>query len=109
MENGLRESQLKFLKKITLFENLSDAVLGRIAESMKTVAYEDGDNIIKQGDIGEEFFMVKSGDATVTQKVKGGGEKVLTKYGPGDYFGELALMKDEPRKGKAFLMIHLRH
>ena len=98
MENGLRESQLKFLKKITLFEDLSDAVLGRIAEAMKTVAYKNNDNIIKQGDTGEDFFMIKSGNATVTQKVKGGGEKVLTKYGPGDYFGELSLMKDEPRK-----------
>ncbi|GMH93460.1 hypothetical protein TL16_g12634 [Triparma laevis f. inornata] len=98
MENGLRETQKKFLRKISLFSELSDAVIMKIAEAMKTVEFKDGEHIIKQGDAGEDFFMIKSGNVTVTQKVKGGTEKVLAKNTAGDYFGELALMKNTPRQ-----------
>jgi cGMP-dependent protein kinase len=98
MENGLRETQKTFLRKISLFSELSDVVIMKIAEAMKTVEFKDGENIIKQGDAGEDFFMIKSGNVTVTQKIKGGVEKVLTKSTTGDYFGELALMKNTPRQ-----------
>jgi CRP-like cAMP-binding protein len=98
MENGMHETQTKFLKNISLFSDLNNGVLNRIAEAMKVKEYKDGERIIKQGEVGDEFFMIKSGNVTVTQKAdKGGIEKVLTKCGPGDYFGELSLMKNEPR------------
>ena len=98
MENGMRNMQIKFLQNISLFQNLNSKVMGRIAEAMKVAKYEDGDRIIKQGDIGEEFFMIKSGNVIVTQKTgKGEVEKTLTRSGPGDYFGELSLIKNQPR------------
>jgi len=100
MENGMVNQQVEFLNQISLFEDLSKGVLTRIAEAMKLVTYKHGERIITQGDNGEEFFMIRKGEVVVTQKREKGveGEKVLTRYGPGDYFGELALMKDEPRK-----------
>jgi len=97
MENGMHNTQVKFLKNISLFGDLNGEVLGRIADAMKVAKFKDGERIIKQGEDGEEFFMIKSGNVIVTQKASNGVEKTLTKCGPGDYFGELALMQSEPR------------
>lgn len=58
--------------------------------------YNDGDVIIKQGDPGEEFYVVDSGVPEVYVNKDGAEVKVLT-YGEGDAFGELALMYNAPR------------
>ena len=98
MENGQKATQVAFLKKVKLFQDLNDKVLGNIADALHIKEFKDGDKIIKQDDIGEEFFMINSGDVVVTQKQSNGVVKELVRCSVGDYFGELALMKDEPRK-----------
>jgi CRP-like cAMP-binding protein len=52
--------------------------------------------VIKQGDPGTEFFVIKSGEASV-KVTTDGVTKVLATLKPGDYFGESALLRDEPR------------
>ena len=99
LEASLRDTQVKFLRQISLFGDLSEATLFNIAESMNLVKFDDGQLIIKQDEVGEEFFLIRRGTVLVTQKMKNSDEdKVLARCGPGDYFGELALLKNEPRQ-----------
>jgi eukaryotic-like serine/threonine-protein kinase len=58
--------------------------------------YEAGEVIIAEGDIGESAYLIVSGQCRATRGV-GNEEEVLTTMGPGDVFGELALVLDEPR------------
>ena len=53
-----------------------------------------GSAIIKEGDVGDKFYILESGEA---EAFKRGEEKPLKTYGKGDYFGELALLEDKPR------------
>ena len=70
----------------------------QLADVLKTLKFKPGDNIIRQGDQGNDFFIVEEGNAVATKVLHEGQEpeKVMD-YGPGDYFGELALIKGEPR------------
>lgn len=85
------------LRAVPLLEPLTDLQLNRIAEAVKVSEYKDGDVIIKKGDQGDEFFMVKSG-RVVCKDIRSGGTAVPDlALGPGDFFGERALLLSEPR------------
>jgi len=58
--------------------------------------YSNGEEVFHEGEIGDSFYLIVSGQA-VACKTENGEEKILTKYGPGSFFGELALLKNEPR------------
>jgi len=82
----------EFLRKVGLFESVSDRDIKRLAEALKERAFSEGDAIVTQGEGGVGFFVI--GEGTVEYSVDG--ERVGS-GGPGDYFGELALIDDEPR------------
>ncbi len=80
------------LRKVPLFADLNDKELGTIASSMRERRYSAGDVVTQEGTGGVGFFVVQEGEADVTV----GGEKKGS-VGPGDYFGEIALLNDSPR------------
>jgi CRP/FNR family transcriptional regulator, cyclic AMP receptor protein len=80
------------LKKVPLFEGLDDRELEQIASSMRERRYAAGDNVTEEGAGGVGFFVIDEGEAEVTV----GGEAKRT-IGPGDYFGEIALLTDSLR------------
>jgi signal-transduction protein with cAMP-binding, CBS, and nucleotidyltransferase domain len=51
MENGMHDTQIKFLRNISLFSDLNRGVLDRIAEAMEVKEFKDGERIIKQGEV----------------------------------------------------------
>ena len=63
------------------------------------VAYEPGEVVIRQGDIGQDFFIISKGQCVVLYQVddERAPVKVLAKIGANCFFGELALMTDEAR------------
>ena len=71
---------------------MSERDIKRLAETLKERAFSEGDAIVTQGEGGVGFFVI--GEGTVEYSVDG--ERVGS-GGPGDYFGELALIDDEPR------------
>lgn len=97
-ERAKLEEKLRFLKTIELFEKLVDSSLERIAEVMIMKTYQLGDKIIRQGDVGDCFYMISTGRVTVTQSSFGSSPVELVRLGPGKSFGELALIEDAPRK-----------
>merc|ERR1712154_228949 len=57
----------------------------------------EGDVIIRQGDGGDRFYLLEEGTANAIKTNESGEEEIVFQYTENDYFGELALLKDEPR------------
>jgi CRP/FNR family transcriptional regulator, cyclic AMP receptor protein len=80
------------LKSIWLFSACTGSELRRIRSSLDEVQVPKGKVLVEEGRIGLEFFLIVDGEAVVTRNAR----KVAT-LGPGDYFGELALLDRRPR------------
>ena len=97
MDNAFQRRRMyeSFLEEVDLLASLTLYERSKIADALDTVKFSDGQTIIQEGDIGEAFYILESGAATVHKKSEG--SKVLREYKKGDYFGELALLDDKPR------------
>ena len=78
---------MKILQNMDIYER------SKFADAVKEQKVSAGSNIITKGDHGETFYILLEGEAQATLD----NDKVVMSYGPGDYFGELALLKCEPR------------
>ncbi len=83
---------VEYLKKVPIFDKLPPAELGFVARSLKERVYEPGAAIVKQGDPGLGFFLIKQGRVEVTHD----GHRIRD-LGPGEFFGEMALMEERVR------------
>ena len=88
----MAEGAAALLKRVPLFSDLDDKELGRIASSMKQRTFEAGDQVTTEGQGGVGFFVIEDGEAVVSV---GGDER--RRLGPGDYFGEVALLNQSVR------------
>jgi cAMP-dependent protein kinase regulator len=84
-----------FLEEVPLLSSLTLYERSKIADALDTKKFAPGETIIREGDPGEAFFLLESGEAEVFKAESG--DKVLKEYAKGDYFGELALLDDKPR------------
>lgn len=80
------------LASVPLFEGLTKRQLKRLAGSAEVVDYMAGASVVREGDDGDSFFVVLSGQAKVT--VKG---RTVNRTLPGDHFGEISLLDGGPR------------
>ena len=80
------------LRKVPLFADLDNRELETIASSMRERRFSAGDVVTQEGSGGVGFFVVEEGEAEVDV----GGE-ARGSIGPGDYFGEIALINESPR------------
>ncbi|KAG9682743.1 camp-dependent protein kinase regulatory subunit, partial [Aureobasidium melanogenum] len=83
-----------FLDSVPLLNTLTPYERSKIADALETQKMPAGSTIIREGDVGDHFYMLESGTAAV---YKSGVEQSLKTYNKGDYFGELALLDDKPR------------
>lgn len=83
---------LLLLREIDLFAPLDPATTEQLARSLTEVRFAAGDVLVREGEESDRFYVVESGLVRVTQ-----GERVLRTEGPGDYFGEIGLLRDVPR------------
>ena len=89
------------LRPCALFQTLSSAQLAKIAALAEARDLPGGASIFKEGDGGDEMFVVVSGRVRISKMVKGVGEEALTILEAGGYFGEMAMIDDAPRSADA--------
>ncbi len=82
----------KRLRSVPLFEGVSRKDLQQLGRWADEVEIGAGKRLMKQGESSYEFFVIEEGDAEVIQ-----GDQVIRRLGPGDFFGELALL-ETPRR-----------
>jgi len=80
------------LQKVPLLRSLTDEERKKIAIRLKVIEFEDGDEIVTEGEAGDAMYIVQSGEAQAF--VQG---NVVMEYGSGAFFGELALRSNQPR------------
>merc|ERR1712032_197152 len=69
-----------------------------MCDALQTLTFKKDDVIVKQGDSGDKFFILEEGGCVVKKVyVKDTPAQEVMSYKPGDYFGELALLMNEPR------------
>ena len=80
------------LGRCPLFSSLQRSDLVQLAKATEDMEVEAGKVLAREGEIGQEFFVIVEGEVSVTKD----GEEIRT-LGPGDFFGEIALLKDVRR------------
>jgi CRP/FNR family cyclic AMP-dependent transcriptional regulator len=88
----MAEAPVELLERVPLFADFDRGDLERLARSFKERKFDAGSTVASEGKGGAGFFVIDSGEATVTVH---GDER--GKLGPGDYFGEIALIDDGAR------------
>ena len=93
-----REKYEKFLRSIDILSIIDDYELGQICDALKDGIYKKNEYIIREGEIGDLFYIIEEGKCFVTKTVEPGKPEIIIKeLKEGDYFGERALLKGEPR------------
>jgi len=87
-----KKEKLEKLGSVPLFEGLTQKDLERILDRMKESFHVGGTNVIDEGRAGIGFHLILEGDAHVLRH-----GRVAARLGPGEFFGELALVDDGPR------------
>ena len=87
-----RDAYLDHLAEVPLFSACSRKDLQKIAKASDEVEVKAGRVLVDQGKTGHEFFLILDGQASVRAN-----NRKVASLGPGNYFGELALLSREPR------------
>lgn len=93
-----RKMYEEFLSRVSILENLDKWERLTVADALEPVSFEDSETIVRQGEPGDDFYIIVEGSAQVKQKRAEGEEpREVGRLGPSDYFGEIALLLDRPR------------
>eukprot|EP00944_MAST-04C_sp_MAST-4C-sp1_P015770 g15770.t1 len=89
------QSNIEKLSKVDMLKDLSPSQLNSIADCLVSVHFKKGTKIINQGDDGEAFYMIDTGSVACIDRMGKSADLILN---AGQYFGEIALMRNEKRK-----------
>jgi len=92
------------LRKVPLFSDLSEADLASFAEVTREREYPKNSVILFEDDPGDSLYIVSAGQVKVVLIGEDGREVILSVLGDGDFFGEMALIDDEPRSAHVIAM-----
>ncbi|XP_067928056.1 cGMP-dependent protein kinase 1-like [Watersipora subatra] len=100
MHTGIKrqKERMEFLKSVTHLKNLSGEKLAKIADLLEADLLESEQYIVREGEVGDTFYIISDGKVKVTQKVLGfENPKEIRELGRGEYFGEKALLNEDRR------------
>jgi CRP-like cAMP-binding protein len=87
----------EFLQTVRLFREVDRPALLALTARLRERKLRKGQVLFREGDQGEEMFLVRDGSILVSKAVTGKVEQVLARFGPGDFFGEMSLFDRSPR------------
>lgn len=87
----------KMVKKINFFAAMNMGLLEKILSRINYYQYDSGEKVCRQGDTGDTFFVVAEGKLKVSVREAFFLSRTLSHFGPGDCFGEMALLERKPR------------
>nr|CAI39134.1 cAMP-dependent protein kinase, regulatory subunit 1-4 [Paramecium tetraurelia] len=94
-----REKYVNVLKQIELLSMMDPYERSHVADAIRSAVFQKGDYVIREGEQGDIFYMIEEGELIATKTLIQGQEPTkVFQYKAGDYFGELALLKDIPRQ-----------
>lgn len=93
--------QILFLQNIPIFQNLTVDELGQIAAITKTDNFEEDEILFKEGDLGDQAYIVISGEVKIYKRIRKDNEITIARLRNGECFGEMALFDGEPRSASA--------
>ena len=91
-EAVIAEEPLKLLRRIEIFAELPEPVLERLAAEATPVSVAADQVVVSRGEVGNHFYAIATGKAVVERD-----DGTTRELGPGDFFGEIALLRDVPR------------
>jgi len=81
-----------FLAKVPLLASMDAYERSQLADALRSESFAGGQTIVSQGEVGQKFYIIEEGEAVASKS----GVQVMS-YSVGDYFGELALIRNQPR------------
>ncbi len=104
---------LELLRSMDLFTDLPDEELAKIARLLKEHKIAENDLIFSQGEPGNGLYIILHGRVRIASTDQFGRERVLAFYGPGEFFGDMAVLTGAPRSASACAstdtrVLHLR-
>jgi CRP-like cAMP-binding protein len=91
------DKTLELLDRVPLFSTLGPEELGRVAEVAVPRRFEAGQAVFHEGDTSDTCYVIRSGHARAMRAHQDGRSITLAQFGPGDIFGELAMLDEERR------------
>ena len=88
----IAEEPLELLRRIEIFAQLPEPVLERLAAAATTISVAADGVVVSRGEVGNHFYAIAAGKAVVELA-----DGTTRELGPGDSFGEIALLRDVPR------------
>jgi len=95
------QSREEKLARIPLFDGLSRDALALVAAVAIEETVQRGTRIFQYGEVGDKLYVIVDGKVRISREVSGMGEEALAVLGPGEVFGEMALLDETPRSADA--------
>jgi len=97
------QHELAVLRSISIFAPLDIPTVDHLAQPLRAKLAPAGEDVVRQGDIGDRFYIIDRGRVEVTADGRG-----VAELGPGAYFGEIALLRDVPRTATVTTLVETR-
>jgi CRP/FNR family transcriptional regulator len=91
------ENTIELLQRVPLFEALAEEDLAQVAEVAVPRRFRSGEIVFREGDASDTCYVIRSGHARAVREHSDGRSITIARFGPGDIFGELAMLDDERR------------
>ena len=89
-----RKANMDVLKKVDIFQDVDPYEKEQVCDVLVEESYSKGEYIVKQGDLGDKFYIVAEGNLIAEKEENGQPAKKVFEYHENDYFGEIALVKN---------------
>jgi len=89
------------LETSRLFSQVDPEKVSRLSKAARELSFAPGREIFKEGDAGDGVYLVRSGLVEISARVASNSHHVFSKIGPGEIFGEMAVLEDKPRSASA--------